>query len=206
MEDMKLEIPQEVQDKLNKAIGKDSIGRSMAALKATDIGNLDVKDIVEKYDELDKYVKGEHTPTVKTLTADELANKPEDDVDFIEVVANIISKVLNPDIALWFRSRPAIIVANGRHSLYQRVIVNRFFTNLLVRFNGFVECNTLPVIGNLVKDGTHQKWTKLFIKEVLPFLVEYRVFEFFLARDAYIYHNRLKVAEEIIKNRDQDQA
>lgn len=202
MEEMNIDIPQEVKDRLDNVIGRDSIGRSMPALKAMDIGKIDMKEIVEKYDELDNYVKGSGPKTILELTDKDLLNKPEEDVDFVEVVANIISKVVNPDVALWFRSRPAIVVANDKHSLYQRVIINRFFTNLLVRFNGFVNINTLPTMRFLIKDGTHQKWTQFFVREVLPFFVEYRVFEFFLVRDGVIYQSRLKAAEEAIKNRD----
>jgi len=119
-------------------------------------------------------------------------------------VTRVIFKTIGEDAATYFNLDGGISFANGKHSLLQRVVISRYFTNLLVRFRGYVEIEgILTTIRYIKKDGTHQQWFTALVRDVLPFILEKRIFDFFIAKDAYVLEARRQKIEELKKQQEQ---
>lgn len=198
---MSTDVKQPVIDALENAFAKTGTEPSLKAYEA--LNNIDMKNI-ERVEESIKDIGTDKFKIEKQLLPEELLSKPTDDVDLVKEVTRVIFKTIGEDAATYFNLDGGISFANGKHSLLQRVVISRYFTNLLVRFRGYVEIEgILTTIRYIKKDGTHQQWFTALVRDVLPFILEKRIFDFFIAKDAYVLEARRQKIEELKKQQEQ---
>jgi len=100
-------------------------------------------------------------------------NKQREDNDFNMVF--LVAKHLEVDLgnkaaADLFLNDPMIISVKDKVSNVQRVMINRYFTNLLLMFRATIAVNVTDVIYYLVSDGYIEDWFTLFRTYIIPFL------------------------------------
>lgn len=109
-----------------------------------------------------------HTPSMVDLFASE---RRPDEVDLVGVVYSLLKHYYSDGAASSFISSYPIPIIIGKGSLQQRVIINRYFSILLLRWRAshpeFPIHDTLIFLHN---DGTHSEWIRHFANFVLPFL------------------------------------
>lgn len=197
---MSTDVKQPVIDALEQAFAKTGTEPSLKAYEA--LNNIDMKNI-ERVEESIKDIGTDKFKIEKQLLPEELLSKPTDDVDLVKEVTRVLVKTIGEDAGTYFNMDGGISFANGKHSLLQRVIISKYFTNLLVRFRGYVEVEgVLTTIRHIKKNGTHQQWFSSLVRDVLPFFLEKRIFDFFIAKDAYVLEARKQKLEEL-KNKQQ---
>ena len=100
-------------------------------------------------------------------------NKQREDNDFNMVF--LVAKHLEVDLgnkaaADLFLNDPMIISVKDKVNNVQRVMINRYFTNLLLMFRATIAVNVTDVIYYLVSDGYIEDWFTLFRTYIIPFL------------------------------------
>jgi len=96
------------------------------------------------------------------------AAKPEDDIDLVEEVRNILIKAGLGNRLEAFDNNHFIQEAKGKYSVVQRYLLNRFWGQQLMLTN-------LPTAEErycLIPNGEVSDWLKLFENKVLPFILE----------------------------------
>lgn len=201
---MDTNVQQPVVDALEKAFGKTGTEPSLKAYEA--ISNIDIDKIdslVKDLDNIEKYRKEGKTKVEKQLLAPELLVKPKGDTNLVMEVTRVLLETMGEDVAKYFNMNGGISFVFNKHSLLQRIVISRYFTNLLVRFRSYVEIEgILTTIRYIKVNGTHQEWFNTLVREVLPFMLQHRIFDFFIARDAYVYNAVKAKAEELANNKD----
>ena len=196
---MDTNIQQPVVDALEKAFGKTGTEPSLKAYEAIaniDIGNID--NLVDNIHKVAKDYKEGKTKVEKQLFAPELLVKPKGDINLVMEVTRVLLETMGEDVAKYFNMNGGISFVVNKHSLLQRIVISRYFTNLLVRFRSYVEIEgILTTIRYIKVNGTHQEWFNTLVREVLPFMLQHRIFDFFIARDAYVYNAVKAKAEEL---------
>lgn len=196
---MDTDVKQPVVDALEKAFGKTGTEPSLKAYEAIaniDIGNID--NLVDNIHKVAKDYKEGKTKVEKQLFAPELLVKPEGDINLVMEVTRVLLETMGEDVAKYFNMNGGISFVVNKHSLLQRIVISRYFTNLLVRFRSYVEIEgILTTIRYIKVNGTHQEWFNTLVREVLPFMLQHRIFDFFIARDAYVYNAVKAKAEEL---------
>lgn len=196
---MDTNIQQPVVDALEKAFGKTGTEPSLKAYEA--ISNIDIDKIdslVKNIDKVAKDYKEGKTKVEKQLFAPELLVKPKGDINLVMEVTRVLLETMGEDVAKYFNMNGGISFVFNKHSLLQRIVISRYFTNLLVRFRSYVEIEgILTTIRYIKVNGTHQEWFNTLVREVLPFMLQHRIFDFFIARDAYVYNAVKAKAEEL---------
>jgi hypothetical protein len=115
------------------------------------------------------------------LTSEDFFNKPEDDVDLTQDVYNAIALIISKEAAEYFINDPIIQTTQGTHSIYQKVLINRFFIQLLVRARAYIELENLGmVLSTIEHSGTHVPWLQNLDRLILPYCKSNKVFEFFI--------------------------
>lgn len=107
-------------------------------------------------------------------------NKPRDpsDYDMVFLVAKHLEEELNnKNAGNLFRGDPIIASVVSKTSNVQRVMINRYFTNLLLVFRSKKDVNVTDVLFYLVSDGYVEDWFTLFRTYVIPFLNTNNVYE-----------------------------
>lgn len=202
---MDTNVQQPVVDALEKAFSKTGTEPSLKAYEA--ITNIDIDKIdglVKNIDKVAKDYKEGKTKVEKQLFAPELLVKPQGDINLVMEVTRVLLETMGEDVAKYFNMNGGISFASDKHSLLQRIVISRYFTNLLVRFRSYVEIEgILTTIRYIKVNGTHQEWFNTLVREVLPFILQHRIFDFFIARDAYVYNVIKAKAEEIANNKQQ---
>lgn len=200
---MDTDIKQPVVDALEKAFGKTGTEPSLKAYEAIaniDIGNID--NLVDNIHKVAKDYKEGKTKVEKQLFAPELLVKPKGDINLVMEVTRVLLETMGEDVAKYFNMNGGISFVVNKHSLLQRIVISRYFTNLLVRFRSYVEIEgILTTIRYIKVNGTHQEWFNTLVREVLPFMLQHRIFDFFIARDAYVY-NAIKAKAEELANQN----
>lgn len=196
---MDSDVKQPVVDALEKAFGKTGTEPSLKAYEAIaniDIGNID--NLVDNIHKVAKDYKEGKTKVEKQLFAPELLVKPKGDINLVMEVTRVLLETMGEDVAKYFNMNGGISFVVNKHSLLQRIVISRYFTNLLVRFRSYVEIEgILTTIRYIKVNGTHQEWFNTLVREVLPFMLQHRIFDFFIARDAYVYNAVKAKAEEL---------
>ena len=196
---MDTDIKQPVVDALEKAFGKTGTEPSLKAYEAIaniDIGNID--NLVNNIHKVAKDYKEGKTKVEKQLFAPELLVKPKGDINLVMEITRVLLETMGEDVAKYFNMNGGISFVFNKHSLLQRIVISRYFTNLLVRFRSYVEIEgILTTIRYIKVSGTHQEWFNTLVREVLPFILQHRIFDFFIARDAYVYNAVKAKAEEL---------
>lgn len=115
------------------------------------------------------------------LTSDDFFNKPQDDVDLTLDVYNAIKLIISEEAAEYFMNDPIIQTTKDTHSIYQKVLINRFFIQLLVRARAYIELENLGMVLNTIEhSGTHVPWLQNLDRLILPYCKSNKVFEFFI--------------------------
>lgn len=196
---MDTNVQQPVVDALEKAFGKTGTEPSLKAYEA--ISNIDIDKIdslVKDLDSIEKHRKEGKTKVEKQLFAPELLVKPKGDINLVMEITRVLLETMGEDVAKYFNMNGGISFVFNKHSLLQRIVISRYFTNLLVRFRSYVEIEgILTTIRYIKVNGTHQEWFNTLVREVLPFMLQHRIFDFFIARDAYVYNAVKTKAEEL---------
>ena len=196
---MDTNVQQPVVDALEKAFGKTGTEPSLKAYEA--IANIDIDKIdglVKNIHKVAKDYKEGKTKVEKQLFAPELLVKPKGDINLVMEVTRVLLETMGEDVAKYFNMNGGISFVFNKHSLLQRIVISRYFTNLLVRFRSYVEIEgILTTIRYIKVNGTHQEWFNTLVREVLPFMLQHRIFDFFIARDAYVYNAVKAKAEEL---------
>lgn len=196
---MDTDVKQPVVDALEKAFGKTGTEPSLKAYEAIaniDIGNID--NLVDNIHKVAKDYKEGKTKVERQLFAPELLVKPKGDINLVMEVTRVLLETMGEDVAKYFNMNGGISFVVNKHSLLQRIVISRYFTNLLVRFRSYVEIEgILTTIRYIKVNGTHQEWFNTLVREVLPFMLQHRIFDFFIARDAYVYNAVKAKAEEL---------
>lgn len=199
---MDTNVQQPVVDALEKAFGKTGTEPSLKAYEA--ISNIDIDKIdglVKNIDKVAKDYKEGKTKVEKQLFAPELLVKPKGDINLVMEITRVLLETMGEDVAKYFNMNGGISFVFNKHSLLQRIVISRYFTNLLVRFRSYVEIEgILTTIRYIKVNGTHQEWFNTLVREVLPFMLQHRIFDFFIARDAYVYNAVKAKAEELANN------
>lgn len=199
---MDTNVQQPVVDALEKAFGKTGTEPSLKAYEA--ISNIDIDKIdglVKNIDKVAKDYKEGKTKVEKQLFAPELLVKPKGDINLVMEITRVLLETMGEDVAKYFNMNGGISFVFNKHSLLQRIVISRYFTNLLVRFRSYVEIEgILTTIRYIKVNGTHQEWFNTLVREVLPFMLQHRIFDFFIARDAYVYNVIKTKAEELANN------
>lgn len=202
---MDTNVQQPVVDALEKAFSKTGTEPSLKAYEA--ITNIDIDKIdglVKNIDKVAKDYKEGKTKVEKQLFAPELLVKPKGDINLVMEITRVLLETMGEDVAKYFNMNGGISFASDKHSLLQRIVISRYFTNLLVRFRSYVEIEgILTTIRYIKVNGTHQEWFNTLVREVLPFMLQHRIFDFFIARDAYVYNVIKTKAEELANNKQQ---
>lgn len=196
---MDTNVQQPVVDALEKAFGKTGTEPSLKAYEA--ISNIDIDKIdglVKNIHKVAKDYKEGKTKVEKQLFAPELLVKPKGDINLVMEITRVLLETMGEDVAKYFNMNGGISFVFNKHSLLQRIVISRYFTNLLVRFRSYVEIEgILTTIRYIKVNGTHQEWFNTLVREVLPFMLQHRIFDFFIARDAYVYNAVKAKAEEL---------
>lgn len=102
--------------------------------------------------------------------------RKSDDMDMVFLVGKHIQDFIGTKEADMFYNDPMIktIVTLGTNA--QRVIINRYFTNLLLRFRAKKDVQVNDILLMLIPDGYIEDWFKIFNKIIIPFLKSNNVF------------------------------
>ena len=102
-------------------------------------------------------------------------------VDLTLDVYNAIKLIISEEAAEYFINDPIIQTTKDTHSIYQKVLINRFFIQLLVRARAYIELENLGMVLNTIEhSGTHVPWLQNLDRLILPYCKSNKVFEFFI--------------------------
>ena len=117
----------------------------------------------------------------KQLTSEDFFNKKENDLDLTTEVYKAIEIIISKEAAEYFLNDPIIVTTKDTASIYQRVLINRFFVQLLTRARAYLELEGLTMVFTvLTNQGTHVPWLQDLNRVLFPYLKSYKVFDFFL--------------------------
>ena len=102
--------------------------------------------------------------------------KPADEICMVFMVDKYLTEYLGAQAAEHFRNDPVYKSASGKLLDVQRLMINRYFTNVLLRYRSKKDININTVITSLINDGTFMDWVTLFRSDVLPFIKQYDVY------------------------------
>ena len=108
-------------------------------------------------------------------------NKQEGDLDLTTEIYKAIEIIISKEAADYFINDPIIVTTKGTASIYQRVLINRFFIQLLTRARAYMELEGLTMVFTiLTNEGTHVPWMQDLNRVLFPYLKTNNVFGFFL--------------------------
>lgn len=129
----------------------------------------------------------------KQLTSEDFFNKKEDDLDLTTEIYKAIQIIISKEAADYFINDPIIVTTKGTASIYQRVLINRFFVQLLTRARAYMDLEGLTMVFTVLSNqGTHIPWMQDLNRVVLPYLKTNNVFGFFLDVQKEINNNLSK--------------
>lgn len=97
------------------------------------------------------------------------------DPNLVELMASYIEMGVGESEAAMFKSTPSIVGVMDNLPTVQRITINRFFTNILMRFRSKKEVDVNNIIPYLIQDGDIKDWFTLINEFVLPFFKEHNV-------------------------------
>lgn len=104
-------------------------------------------------------------------------NQPTvNEIDLYTMVTVHLDREVCPAASNLFKNDPAIAAVVGEPVIKQRMIINRYFTNLLFTFRSKCDTPINNILFMLTNDGTAEDWYRLFILYVAPFLKLHNVF------------------------------
>ena len=129
----------------------------------------------------------------KQLTSEDFFNKQEGDLDLTTEIYKAIQIIISKEAADYFINDPIIVTTKGTASIYQRVLINRFFIQLLTRARAYMDLEGLTMVFTvLTNEGTHVPWMQDLNRVLFPYLKTNNVFGFFLDVQKEINNNLSK--------------
>lgn len=101
--------------------------------------------------------------------------KEFEELDLVFLTGEHIKANISESAGNRFLSDPAIKDVSKLNSTAQRVIINRYFTNLLLKFRANNDVNITEILVLLVNDGYDTDWFKLFNLIIAPFFKEHNI-------------------------------
>ena len=103
------------------------------------------------------------------------APRQTNDVDMVGMVGLILKDMVHEIAAHTFINDPMISNVKDLSSASQRVIINRYFINLFLKYR-FTSGNNVELqILSLVNDGFIEDWFKLFKLYIIPFIKDNKI-------------------------------
>lgn len=103
------------------------------------------------------------------------APRQVNDVDMVGMIDLILKEMIHEVAAHTFINDPMIKNIKDLSSASQRVIVNRYFISLFLRYRFFSGKNVEMQILSLVNDGYIEDWFKLFKLYIVPFIKDNKI-------------------------------
>lgn len=120
------------------------------------------------------------TPYDKKLSYSELLSKPENDIDLVDVIKDILLEKSNQHAVDVFLSHPIVMQAHDVHSLTQRVLLNRYFIQTITRARAYIELEGPTfILGSISNIGTHQSWLRTVEHVIIPYFITSKIFNLF---------------------------
>lgn len=100
------------------------------------------------------------------------------DIDLIDLVYRMLKDTISERIANIYIADPDVSILIGKDSSYQRVLLNRYFRNILLKYCNSPGANKiLDTYYLLVDDGSTDDWLHIFKNHVLPFIHQNFVYD-----------------------------
>ena len=107
--------------------------------------------------------------------------RQDNDIDLVAHVAKIIETRVSTEAKDYFLKNPIVALCANTHSLVQRVNLNRFFIQILLRARSYLELENVEMVFSAIDmSGKHDKWIEKIEEVVVPYLAANKVFELFL--------------------------
>lgn len=138
----------------------------------------------------------------KYTTQELLGPKPEKDADLVDVVYQEIKKTIGESEAEYFLKDPGITFAKDKFSLVQRVMINRFFIDHLVRYRAYFEVENMSVLFNFISmEGDHITWYQRLYAMIIPWCKDHAVIKFFKDREELVKERTVEIVKEHLANK-----
>lgn len=104
---------------------------------------------------------------------------PRDSLDenLVYIVYNFLDKLVGRQEAEIFKMDPSIAEVYDRKPEIQRIIINRFFSNLLLKYRSMDNTRVVDAVIMLPNDGTVSDWLQVYNYVLYPFLKNKKIFE-----------------------------
>lgn len=111
----------------------------------------------------------------KLVLKEYFAVRNPDDLDLVTITSYLIRDTLGQQYADIFLNDIDINSVKNRLPMVQRVIINKYFILLLLRFKGITNTSIVKPMFLITNEGTHQDWFTLVSTYIVPFIKEYSV-------------------------------
>ena len=105
------------------------------------------------------------------------AKRTENDLDLVSAMAKLISEEIGSKYGKIFLADSDIMSVKDRLPAVQRVIINKYFNILLLKYKALSGNNVLQVLNTIVDDGTHDDWFKIMSGFTIGYCKEKTVFQ-----------------------------
>lgn len=114
--------------------------------------------------------------TENNQTVLDLKREPTD-IDLVNLIYMHLNSHINADVANLFINDVSITTIKDSPSYVQRIILNKYFRDILLMYCGVTKKSVNNTLILLVNDGEVEDWMKLFLQYVFPFIHQNFVFE-----------------------------
>lgn len=98
-------------------------------------------------------------------------------INLVDLISSNIKDSIGDEAYTCFNQDSMIVDAKDKIQVYQRVMINRYFTNLLFTFRSKQNVPVHNTIYMLINDGNVEDWIGVFNRFVIPFVKDNKVFE-----------------------------
>lgn len=117
----------------------------------------------------------EYSEQQKILLKEYFTPRNVTDLDLVSIVSYLLRDELGQEYADIFLNDIDIVSVKNKLPGIQRVIINKYFILLLLRFKGITNTSIVKPMFLLTNDGTHQDWFTLISAYIVPYLKGYGV-------------------------------
>ena len=165
---------------------------AMSTALVNNIAKVDYKLIEEELKQADEkgYLR-------KYTQAELLGPKPEKDVDLIKYILDDIRENIGEDEAHHFENDVLVKYSRDKLSLVQRITVNRYFIDLMVRYRAYIDVEGMSFIFNFIlQEGDHFTWWNYIHTKIIPWCKDYGVIRFHIDKEAAVKEQLVKDVEK----------
>lgn len=149
---------------------------------------------------VDSVVESINTGYRKYTTQELLGPKPPKDVDLVGSLYEEIKKTIGEAEANYFLSDPGVSFARDKFSLVQRVVINRFLIDRLVRYRAYFDVDGMSALFNFISmEGDHLTWYQRLYSTIIPWCKDHAVIKFFIDKEELEKQARLQTIQEHIE-------